>query len=444
MTSFPTQHDDDPKRDEETPTIVKIAVDTDSVTTEETLEINDECDKGEGDDKLDSGSIAASSDEREYELPPDSAPALASNAHSDPSPPSDAVAVYGADPADAAADAASTTPRKRAVRLSPTYFCPYTRELFQDPVVAPDGKSYEREAIEATKDYPQEQLYLNRALQSIIKERFPGRSKSLKGVAADKENEDADFRSKLSRLERAIKTSFAKLNEQYGNGHDTENGTGRSEADPEEGHCEPLPEGYFCPITYELIHHPVIDPEGTTYEKNAITAWIHGHGSSPFTRTPLAIEELRDNRAIADLLQEEKSQPEATIHPMIRSWMEQEPEAPSLEGILATMNLNALAGGAGNGADGASYGAGAVNGTPPSTEVAMNQAREGQNERSCLAFLLIISCYFVTLLVPYGLIIFIVFSVILCCYQKIFQDRQQHQEELREERSRGVPDGNTE
>jgi hypothetical protein len=437
MTKVQTQYDDNPKDDEEAPTIVKTAFDTDTVTIEGTLEINHENDKGEGGGRQGNDVIASSKDEREYALPPESAPELASYARSDPSPPSAPVAADG-DDADPIARTTNTS-EKRTVRLSPTYLCPLTGELFQDPVVAPDGKSYERKAIEATKDYPKGRLYPNRALHSIIKERFPDRSKSLTAVTANRVNEDDDLRSKLMRLEQTIKSSFAKLNEQYGNGHDIENGTDHSGADLEEGQCETLPEGYYCPITFELIHHPVIDPEGTTYEKNAISAWIQGHGSSPFTRTPLTIEEMRDNTVIADLLQEEKSQPDATIHPMIRTWMEQEPEAPSLEGFLANMNLNVWMGGG--------TGAGGVNGMSPSTYAAMDQAREGQNELACFAFLLIISCYFLTLLVPYGWIIFMVFCLILCCCHKLFQNRQQQQQQQQQQeqqRSRGVPYGRAE
>jgi hypothetical protein len=60
--------------------------------------------------------------------------------------------------------------------VSNEYYCPITRKLFKDPVVAPDGKSYERSAILATGRYSKEQLYPNIALQAIVWEVLIARS----------------------------------------------------------------------------------------------------------------------------------------------------------------------------------------------------------------------------------------------------------------------------
>jgi hypothetical protein len=55
---------------------------------------------------------------------------------------------------------------------------------------------------------------------------------------------------------------------------------------------------FYCPITRELMVDPVIDPEGNSYEKQAIEDWIHQNGRSPITRTVLSTNDLRPNRAL--------------------------------------------------------------------------------------------------------------------------------------------------
>ena len=58
--------------------------------------------------------------------------------------------------------------------------------------------------------------------------------------------------------------------------------------------------GLVCPITQSLMHEPVIGTDGYTYERQAIEAWLLKHGRSPMTREPMAVSDLRPNRAVAD------------------------------------------------------------------------------------------------------------------------------------------------
>jgi len=64
-------------------------------------------------------------------------------------------------------------------------------------------------------------------------------------------------------------------------------------------------EKYICPISLERFVFPVIAPDGITYEKSAIEAWINaGHQTSPVTRAPCTIFTLRPNLALlADIQQ---------------------------------------------------------------------------------------------------------------------------------------------
>jgi len=49
---------------------------------------------------------------------------------------------------------------------------------------------------------------------------------------------------------------------------------------------------------------PVVDPEGNSYEREAIEAWLLKDGTSPITRNPLNISELIPNRALKEAIEE--------------------------------------------------------------------------------------------------------------------------------------------
>lgn len=56
-----------------------------------------------------------------------------------------------------------------------------------------------------------------------------------------------------------------------------------------------------CPITHNLLtelNDPVIDIDGYTYERSAIESWLRDNGTSPITRKPMQISDLRPNRAL--------------------------------------------------------------------------------------------------------------------------------------------------
>lgn len=164
-------------------------------------------------------------------------------------------------------------------------YCPITLELFQDPVVSPkDGLSYEKAALLARdgKDTP---YYTNRSLKSILDEMVEYRTSS-----------------GLKRFQHSVRQFSQQLlwNE-----------------------YRPLADGYYCPITLTLIHVPVIDPEGYSYEQVAIQNWIRCNGASPVTRRTMTLEELVPNRTLAALMEEEKAKSEDSMHPIFKQWKEE-------------------------------------------------------------------------------------------------------------------------
>ena len=83
--------------------------------------------------------------------------------------------------------------------------------------------------------------------------------------------------------------------------------------------CSVTLERLQCPITRDLMEDPVIAEDGYTYERSAITRWINDNGTSPLTRIPLRVSELRPNRAVEELIdayREQSRNPQTTVNIM--------------------------------------------------------------------------------------------------------------------------------
>lgn len=63
-----------------------------------------------------------------------------------------------------------------------------------------------------------------------------------------------------------------------------------------------------CPITLELFVDPVLADDGYTYERSAIVEWIQGNnGTSPITRQPIKLNQLKPNRIVKQLADQYRS-----------------------------------------------------------------------------------------------------------------------------------------
>jgi U-box domain len=68
------------------------------------------------------------------------------------------------------------------------------------------------------------------------------------------------------------------------------------------------PQHLICPIALELFVDPVTVEDGNTYERDAISQWIHQHGTSPITKKPMKIDRLIPNHSIKDSVANLKQQ----------------------------------------------------------------------------------------------------------------------------------------
>ena len=215
----------------------------------------------------------------------------------------------------------------------------------KDPVVIPDGDSYERSAIEKRGDVPTDKIYSNRALKAIIDETM--------------ETSGSSIRAGMIRFHKSMRQSMNQLLD-------------KSILPSAEYH--PLPEEYYCPITFSLMHVPVIDPEGSTYEKASIETWIKANGNSPLTRTVLRLDDLYPNNAIASLLDGEKAKGNESIHPSIRKWKEEAP--PEVPDVEEPGNAQVV--------------------TSPTTQAEIDEAREATRRYNCSwsGFVLLVILFF--------------------------------------------------
>ena len=63
------------------------------------------------------------------------------------------------------------------------------------------------------------------------------------------------------------------------------------------------PQDFYCPITGDLMKDPVVDPDGHSYEKDAIMKWLSTKNVSPMTRNTLIPTDLRPNLSLKNSIE---------------------------------------------------------------------------------------------------------------------------------------------
>ncbi|PYI29341.1 U-box-domain-containing protein [Aspergillus indologenus CBS 114.80] len=65
-----------------------------------------------------------------------------------------------------------------------------------------------------------------------------------------------------------------------------------------------VPDYLIDPITFEIMHDPVITPSGTSFERVAITKYVEQSKVDPITRVPMTADDLRPNYALRGVCEE--------------------------------------------------------------------------------------------------------------------------------------------
>jgi hypothetical protein len=141
-----------------------------------------------------------------------------------------------------------------------------------DPVVLPNGDSYEKAVIMARVDVPSNKLYPNQETA---------------GMSGD------SMQAGLKRFQRLMQKRFCQLL--------------NKSAIPSMKYRD-SPDLYYGPIMFSLIHNPAIDPKGNMYECAASESWIQANHTSFITRTSASVDDLYPNNAILALLEEEEGE----------------------------------------------------------------------------------------------------------------------------------------
>uniref|UniRef100_A0A7S3DNA2 U-box domain-containing protein n=1 Tax=Entomoneis paludosa TaxID=265537 RepID=A0A7S3DNA2_9STRA len=61
-------------------------------------------------------------------------------------------------------------------------------------------------------------------------------------------------------------------------------------------HTVEIPQEYICPITMEIMSHPLCNRAGNNFERRAILNWLERHGTNPLTRKEMKPSDLIPNR----------------------------------------------------------------------------------------------------------------------------------------------------
>src|SRR3990167_9544552 len=63
-----------------------------------------------------------------------------------------------------------------------------------------------------------------------------------------------------------------------------------------------VPHEYYCPITRDIMLHPVVAEDGFSYEKDAVVSWLSNHNTSPKTGKVIS-DHLINNENLRILIQ---------------------------------------------------------------------------------------------------------------------------------------------
>jgi hypothetical protein len=64
------------------------------------------------------------------------------------------------------------------------------------------------------------------------------------------------------------------------------------------------PPSFYCPISCQIMHDPVVLEDGHTYEQRHIAKWLESKNTSPVTGAPLPSKNMFPNHAMRNGISE--------------------------------------------------------------------------------------------------------------------------------------------
>ena len=61
-----------------------------------------------------------------------------------------------------------------------------------------------------------------------------------------------------------------------------------------------IPSEFICPITNEIMKHPLMTIHGHNFERDAIFEWLQEHSTCPLSRRELSVSKLVNNHALKE------------------------------------------------------------------------------------------------------------------------------------------------
>ena len=201
--------------------------------------------------------------------------------------------LYGGD--DAVQDPVAAAPVQQAQgpvgETGEPIICPITQDTPEDPVLAPDGNIYDREAIthwlnqNPTSPVTREPMFIHQ-LQSInINAPVAQAIEAAPVVQQVPDWQAFGFNNELAYLQH--------LADIYGGNDAMPDPVAAAPVQQAQAPVGETGEPIICPITQDTPEDPVLAPDGNIYDREAITQWLNQNPTSPVTREPMFVHQLQ-------------------------------------------------------------------------------------------------------------------------------------------------------
>jgi hypothetical protein len=229
-------------------------------------------------------------------------------------------------------------PKTCGVQIPPRYFDPILYQVMVDPVVMPDGITYDRTSIARVlaadpkspvtrQPMSMQQAVPNQFAKELIEEflcqqisvtvKYPDSSEArVMHVPVSLIDTLRDLKTKIVSLtgipvaDQILLHNGAELADEDEPFYESPFVEAvslelRRRGSQDDSHLTcgiPTPLAYLDPVTYEIMSDPVLMPDGHTYDRKSIARCLANSPTSPVTRQPMSMEQAVPNRFAKELI----------------------------------------------------------------------------------------------------------------------------------------------